>query len=98
MQAQLNGFLPREFTGSLPAIDVREAPQPKPPQFPPIEIGNGRDLQAAARSEAQFFADTGFVLLKHQTKVENWEEVPPLFGEEIEEIIRTRLFPETRVE
>ena len=98
MQAQINGFIPPDFIGSLPAVDVRRAPQPKPSQFPPVEIGNGRDLQAGASSEAQFFADTGFVLLKHKASVEDWDDVPPLFAEEIEEIIRTRLFPGTRIE
>jgi hypothetical protein len=98
MQAQINGFIPPDFIGSLPAVDVRRAPRPKPSQFPPVEIGNGRDLQAGASSEAQFFADSGFVLLKHKTSVEDWDDVPPLFAEEIEEIIRTRLFPGTRVE
>jgi hypothetical protein len=98
MQAQINGFIPPDFTGSLPAIDVRNAPAPKPSQFPPVEIRNGRELQAGADSEAQFFADTGFVLLEHRTGVENWDDVPALFAEEIEEIIRTRLFPDRRIE
>ena len=98
MQAQLNGFIPPDFSSSLSAIDVRNAPPPKPSPFPPVEIGNGRELQAGAPSEAQFFADTGFILLQHSTGVEDWDDVPPLFGEEIEEIIRTRLFPGRRIE
>jgi len=98
MQAQLTGLIPPDFTGSLGAVDVRGAPQPKPSQFPSFDIGNGRELQAGASSEAQFFADNGFVLLEHATGVDSWDDVPPLFAEEIEEIIRTRLFPGRRIE
>lgn len=98
VQAQLNGFLPPDFAGAIPTIDLRNPPTRPPAQFPPTEIGDGRALQAGSSSEAQFFADNGFVLLQHRTSVTNWEDVPPAFAEEVEEIIRTRLLPGRRLE
>ena len=98
LQAQLNGFVPRDFTGPLPTIDVRHPPQRPPVQLPPIDIGDGRALQSSATSEAKFFEETGFVLLTHRTSVDDWDNVSPSFAEEIEEIIRTRLLPGRRLE
>jgi hypothetical protein len=98
VQAQLNGFLPPDFAGSIPTIDLSNPPNRPPTQFPPIEIKDGRALQADALSEAGFFADNGFVLLRHRTSVDNWDDVPPTFAEEVEELIRTRLLPGERVE
>ena len=98
VKAQLNGFLPPDFEGSIPTIDLSNPPNRPPVQFPPIEIKDGRALQADASSEAEFFADNGFVLLKHRTSVDNWDDVPAAFGEEVEELIRTRLLPGKRVE
>jgi hypothetical protein len=98
LQAQLNGFVSREFAGPLPTIDLRSPPPRPPAQFPPVCINDGRALQAKAPSEAQFFADNGFVLLEHKTSVKDWDNVPPAFGEEIEEIVRTRLLPARRLE
>lgn len=97
VQAQLNGFLPRDFSGTLPTIDVRKPAQPRPP-FPPLEVEDGRRLQDSAAHEAEFFAANGFVLLKHETSVRDWSDVPPAFADEIEDIIRTRLLPGKRVE
>lgn len=98
LQAQLNGFLPREFTGPTPTIDLRSPPSRPPAHFPAVEIHDGRTLQEGAASEAEFFEANGFVLLKHRTSVKDWDDVPPAFAEEIEEIIRTRLLPGRRVE
>lgn len=98
VHAQLNGFLPQGFTGPLPTIDLRNPPPPPPVRFPPIYIGDGRVLQSGATSEADFFADTGFILLQHGTSVKDWDNVPPAFAREIEEIVRTRLLPGRRVE
>ncbi len=98
LQAQLNGFIPSDFAGPSPTIDLRSPPSRPPAQFPAIEIHNGRMLQAGARSEAEFFEANGFVLLKHRTSVEDWDDVAPAFAEEIEEIITKRLFPGRRVE
>jgi hypothetical protein len=98
VQAQLNGFVAREFAAPFPTIDLRSPPSRPPAQFPAVRINDGRALQANARSEAQFFADNGFVLLDHRTSVDDWDQVPAAFGAEIEEIIRTRLLPGRRVE
>ena len=98
VRAQLNGFIPAEFSGSLPIVDVREARQRRMPEFPRVGIDDARSLQAHASSEAEFFSDNGFVLLKHRTGVEDWDEVPALFGDEIEQIVRERLLPGRRLE
>src|SRR5689334_18787119 len=98
VQAQLNGFLPPDFAGPLPTIDLRSPPPPPPTRYPPIDIADGRTLQSGATSEAAFFEKTGFVLLDHCTSVKDWDNVPPTFAEEIETIIRTRLLPGRRVE
>jgi hypothetical protein len=98
VQAQLSGFLPPDFAGPLPTIDLRNPPQPPPTRYPPIDIGDGRALQSGATSEAEFFEKTGFILLDHRTSVTDWDNVPPSFATEVEEIIRTRLLPGRHVE
>jgi hypothetical protein len=98
VETQLNGFLPREFIGPIPTVDVRNPPARPPMQFPALPVNDARKLQEGARSEAEFFADNGFVLLEHRTRVDDWDDVPPVFGEEIEQIIRERLLPGRRVE
>jgi hypothetical protein len=98
IQAQLNGFIPPHFTGPAPTVDLRNPPKRPPAQFPPVAIRNGRQLQSSGRSEAELFEDNGFVLLEHRTSVEDWDNVPPAFAEEVEEIIRTRLLPGRRLE
>lgn len=98
VETELNGFLPRELSGPFPTIDVRSPTERPRMQFPAVAINDARKFQQGAPSEAAFFADNGFVLLKHRTSVEDWDEVPPAFGEEIEEIVRTRLLQGRRVE
>ena len=98
VQAQLNGFLPPDFAGAVPTIDLRNPRSRAPAQFPPFDIQNGRDLQAGASSEAEFFADNGFVLLSHTSSVKDWDNVPRTFAEEVEQLIRTRLLPGRRLE
>jgi hypothetical protein len=98
MQAQLYGLIPRDFSGPLPTVDLRNPPQRPPAQSPPVDVHDGRALQAGISSEAQFFADNGFILLPHRTKVDDWDNVPPIFAQEVEEMIRTRLLPGGRVE
>ncbi|HVU30723.1 MAG TPA: hypothetical protein VHE36_10005, partial [Sphingomicrobium sp.] len=98
LQARLNGFIPPDFSGPSPTVDLRNPPSRPLVEFPPIDIRDGRTIQKGASSEAQFFEDNGFVLLEHKTSVENWDDVPPAFAEEIEEIIRTRLLPGRRIE
>lgn len=98
VQAQLNGFLPPDFAGSIPTVDLRNPPTRPPGQFPPFDIRDGRAFQADASPEAGFFGDHGFILLSHRTSVENWDDVPPIFAEEVEQLIRTRLLPGRRLE
>ena len=98
VQAKLNGFLPPDFVGSLPTVDLRHPPTRAPGQFPPFDIRDGRAFQADAASEAGFFADHGFVLLSHRTSVADWDDVAPIFAEEVEQLIRTRLLPGRRLE
>lgn len=96
---QLYGFISSEITGELPTVDLRNPPPPPQTNFPPVEILDARKLQAGAVSEAQFFAENGFVLLPHVTKVTAWDsDVSTTYAPEIEEIIRMRLLPGRRVE
>ena len=99
VQAQLNGFLPPDFTGPMPIIDVRNPPKGARREYPLIEIEDARRLQAAASSEAEFLSEHGFVLLSHETAVRDWDhEVEDVYLPEIETIIRNRLFPRRRIE
>lgn len=99
VQAQLNGFIPSEFTGPMPMIDLRNPPQRPLREFPPVEIHDARKLQGSATSEADFLAEHGFVLLRHRTAVRDWDrDVEEVYLPEIEAIIRNRLFPGRRVE
>jgi hypothetical protein len=98
VETELYGLIPAEVTGPFPTVDLRNPPPPRQTNFPPIRIGNARELQANGASEAELFARNGFVLLSHATSVKDWDNVPSAFGEEIEEIIRKRLLPGRRVE
>ena len=72
VETQLDGFLPPDFAGPMPVVDVRSPAQRPHQAFPRTEIHNARVLQASARSEAEFLAQHGFVLLPHQTAVRDW--------------------------
>jgi len=98
VETELYGFIPAEVTGPFPTVDLRNPAPPRQTSFPPVEIRDGRELQANGASEAQLFADNGFVLLNHATIVKDWDNVPEAFCEEIEDIIRTRLLPGRRIE
>ncbi len=98
IETELYGFIPADVAGPLPTVDVRNPPPPRNTNFPPIEIRDARQLQRQGESEAQFFAENGFVLLSHRTVVKDWDNVPQAFCDEIDEIIRTRLLPGRRVE
>jgi len=99
VQAQLYGFLPPDFAGAFPTIDLRDRPSGPRYEVPPLEIRDARRLQAGASSEAQFFADHGFVLLDHRSAVRDWDEdVERTYLPEIEAVVRERLFPGRRVE
>ena len=94
---ELNGFFPPDFEGGFSA--AVGAPPPGMPRFPPVEIGDGRALQAGAASEAEFFAAHSFVLLPHATRVRDWDkDIGSIYVAEIEAVIRERLLPGRRVE
>ena len=98
VETELNGLLSADAKGPFPTIDIRNPPPRPRTSFPPIQIHDGRKLQANEASEAELFAMNGFVLLSHVTIVKDWDDVPLEFCEEIEEIIRTRLLPGRRLE
>jgi hypothetical protein len=98
VQVPLNGVVPPNFRGSIPPFDARRPPQWLRNRFPPVEIRDARTLQSEAVPEADFFAEHGFVLLRHETKVQDWAvNVSPVYFPEIDEIIRNRLLPGRRV-
>jgi hypothetical protein len=98
VETELYGFIPAEVTGPFPTVDVRNPPPPRKTNFPPIQIRDARKLQANGASKAELFEQNGFVLLDHTTIVKDWDNVPEAFCAEVEEIIRTRLLPERRIE
>jgi len=98
VETELYGFIPAEVAGPLPTVDLRNPPSPRNVNFPPIEINDARQLQRQEASEAQFFAENGFVLLSHTTMVKDWDNVPQAFCDEVDDLIRTRLLPGRRVE
>lgn len=98
IETELYGLIPSEVTGPFPTIDIHNPPPPRQTNFPPIRIDDGRKLQENGSSEAELFAENGFVLLPHVTVVKDWDNVPAAFCGEIEELIRTRLLPGRRVE
>jgi hypothetical protein len=94
VHAQLNGFLPPDFTGPMATIDLRNPSQRPEQEYSPVEIRDARLLQAAAPSEAAFLAEHGFVLLPHTTAVRDWDrDVDQVYLPEVEAVIRNRLFP-----
>jgi hypothetical protein len=98
VETKLYGLIPADVVGPFPTVDIRNPPPPRNANFPPIQIHDARKLQATGASEAELFAENGFVLLNHVTIVKDWDEVPSAFCDEIEEIIRTRLIPGKRLE
>ena len=97
-ETELFGFIPADVTAPFPTIDLRNPPPPRQTNFPAVRIADGRAMQANGASEAELFAENGFVLLHHVTAVTDWDNVPPAFCTEIEELIRTRLLPGRRVD
>jgi hypothetical protein len=94
----LNGFFPPDF---VPEGRFSAAVGGAPPdwrRYPPVEIRDARLLQRGM-SEADCFAEHGFVLLPHATEVRDWDkDVESVYLPEIEAVIRGRLFPHRRVE
>lgn len=99
VRAQLNGFLPPDFSGTMPTVDVRKPSASQRWQAPPVDIRDGRALQTGGRSEAELLEEHGFVLLKHRTAVCDWDQdIEQVYLPEIDAMIRERLFPGRRIE
>lgn len=107
--ARLNGLFPPDFTATERLTLSYGTDQPRRAPLPPREVAvaDARPAQARASSEAAFFAEHGFVLLSHATRVADWEpnhaapescEVGSIYLAEVEAIIRERLLPGQRVE
>lgn len=101
VEAALNGFYPPDHeVGDRTAFPVGTVPPGVVMSPRTVEIGDARALQAeSGLSDAQFFAEHGFVLLRHATAVRDWDaDVAQVYLPEIEAIIRERLLPGRRVE
>ena len=98
IDTELFGFIPADVTGPFPTVDIRKPAPQRETKFPRVKIQNARELLANGASEAEQFAENGFVLLDHATVVKDWDDVPMAFCEEIEDIIRNRLLPGKRIE
>lgn len=94
----LNGFLPEDYVIDGPLSGPVGTPA-GPMIGRQVEIADARPLQAAAESEAAFFAEHGFVLLPHVSAVRDWDaDIMGVYLPEIAVLIRERLFPGKRVE
>lgn len=98
VETGLNGLIPADVTGPFPTVDIQNPPPRPKTNLPPVQIHDARKLQANGASEAELFAENGFVLLSHVTVVKDWDDVTGAFCEEIEEILRGRLLPGKRLE
>jgi len=98
-RTELDGFLSGDFADDVaPPMDLGLAAA-SDYVSKQVEIVDARPMQARAASEAEFFAKHGFSLLKHQTKVRDWErELASIYLPEITELVRDRLFPGRRIE
>ena len=80
---QLYGLFQPGFTSDEKIVIDIMAGEPTPGTFlpqesPPIEVYDGRELQAGEEDgqghfESRFFKKHGFVCLQHESKVENWD-------------------------
>jgi hypothetical protein len=98
IEVQFNGQFPPGFRAAerINLSELARNATGKPPRIPPTHIHDARALQAKARSEADFLAEHGFVLLDAPTRVTDWgdtEEVAALYLPEVEVIIHERLYP-----
>ena len=115
VDAVLNGFFDPAFEAPekllIPLMEGH--PRMLPPQTTRIQDGRTMQVAFAAReggvfSEAAFFAEHDFVLLPHESAVEDWRvdvaapdpasDVMRTYLPEVEEIVRTRLLPGRKLE
>lgn len=103
IETQLRGQFPAGFraTERINLSELVRNATGSPPQNPPTRIRDARALQAQARSEADFLAEHGFVLLDAPTRVTDWgnaEQVAEYYLPEVEAMIRDRLYPGQKVQ
>jgi hypothetical protein len=106
LHVMLNGLGPRDFKSSERLeLDLTAAERAYPPAQR-VAMHDARPLQAESESETRFFADHGFVLLRHASAVRDWEpnladppnsEIGRIYMGEIEAVIRDRLLPGRRL-
>ncbi len=106
LHVTLNGLGPAGFVPSgRIELDLTAAKREYPPAQR-VAVHDARPLQAEAQSEAQFFAEHGFVLLSHVSGVRDWEpnmadppdsEIARVYVGEIDRVIRERLLPGRRL-
>ena len=99
IEVQLNGQFPPGYRSAerINLSELMRSGTARPSQKPLTRIGNARLLQADAKSEADFLAEHGFVLLKAPTQVTDWddsEQVTARYLPEVEAMIRERLYPD----
>jgi len=66
-----------------------------------MKVYNARIEQAKYASTAEFFKEKGFALLKNPTKVKEWNDdannfdndLTKIYHKEVDELLRTQLFP-----
>jgi len=116
VESRLFGLFEPEFVPSG-RVEFRLDDRPEntldPESMPATRIHDARRLQVAAarqsgHSEGGFFAEHGFVLLPHESAVEDWDvetETPEsetavsrVYGPEVEALVRTRLLPGRRID
>jgi hypothetical protein len=99
MRVQLNGFLSHDFDDKVaPPMDLGLAAAAEY-RSEEVEMRDARPLQAAATSEADFFARHGFALLKHESRFRDWDKVQSsTYILEIAGLFRDRLLPGRRIE
>ena len=116
VETLLYGFFSPDFVSEerfLASLDDLAAKIPSPDSIAPTRIHDARHLQFdalrdASFSEARFFDEHGFVLLPHESAVENWDfdpsqpEAPQdavrTYHPEAEALIRSRLLPGRKLE
>lgn len=99
VEVRLKGLLQPGFSAArapLMQFDVPQSPEYRHDN-PPVEVHDARELQSTAKSEAAFFDEHGFVLLKHATAVKDWDrDIASIYQAEIAQLIRNRLLPDNR--
>lgn len=110
LTTEMNGFFPAGYrtTGriNLSQLMASREPQRACPVPPTVTIGNAREMQAGAASEAAFFDRHGFVLLDAPSAVDDWNcdqndpanPIATRYMAEVEALIRTRLLPGRPIE